>query len=53
MTKELKVDQDAFDRALRKLAHSKPMRQNQIKVEAKKPATILLPPIPPESEPRK
>ena len=43
MAKSLKVDKEAFDNVLRKLAHSGPVKKSEVKTEKTKPARIIKP----------
>ncbi len=43
MPKRLKVEKTAFDRILRKLAHSTPVKRDEVKIDARKPAKVIPP----------
>ena len=44
---ELKVDKDAFDSVLRKIAHSAPVKRSEVKTGRKKVGKVISPRISP------
>ncbi len=43
MAKELKVNKEAFDNVLRKIAHSAPVKRSEVKTGRKKVGKIISP----------